>query len=44
MVESRETSGADLSALRIDERARDNGGAARGRRRLIGAAIVACSS
>jgi RND family efflux transporter MFP subunit len=41
MVESKDASGADLSALRIDERARTNGGAGRGRRRLIGAAIVA---
>jgi RND family efflux transporter MFP subunit len=33
--------GPDLSALRIDERARNNGSAGSGRRRLIGVAIVA---
>lgn len=41
MVGSKDTSGADLSALRIDERARNNGGTGSGRRRLIGVAIVA---
>jgi len=41
MVESRGSSGADLSALRIDERARNNGNAGRGRGRLIGAVIAA---